>query len=102
MPAINRLNYFNVKVVSMNGKLWSKNIEIQSNQTKATFKTQNPKDRTITSWNKETQIREQHEPLWKPEVKSVALYAAHGMMSPMSYQGMKRTHANNIMAYRCN
>jgi len=22
-------------------------------------------------------------------------------MSPMSYQGMKRTHDNNIMAYRC-
>jgi len=23
------------------------------------------------------------------------------MMSPMSYQGMKRTHDNNIMAYIC-
>jgi len=23
------------------------------------------------------------------------------MMSPMTYQGMKRTHDNNIMAYRC-
>jgi len=23
------------------------------------------------------------------------------MMSPMSYQGMKRTHDNNIMVYRC-
>jgi len=22
-------------------------------------------------------------------------------MSPMSYQGMKRTHDNNIMVYRC-
>jgi len=32
---------------------------------------QNPKDKTIT-WNKETQMTGQHEPLWKPEVKSGA------------------------------
>jgi len=42
----------------------------------------------------------QHEPLWKPEVKSGAQEPV--MMSPMSYQGMKRTRDNNIiMAYRC-
>jgi len=47
----------------------------------------------------------QHQPLWKPEVKSGAFPAPHAvpvMMSPVSYQGMKRTHDNNIMAYRCN
>jgi len=51
----------------------------------------------------------QHEPLWKPEVKSgaperktfPATHAAPVMMSPMSYQGMKRTPDNNIMAYIC-
>jgi len=51
----------------------------------------------------------QHEHLWKPEVKSgapegwasFAPHAAPVMMSPMSYQGMKRTHDNDIMAYRC-
>jgi len=50
----------------------------------------------------------QHEPLWKPEVTSgapeglafPAPNAAPVMMSPMSYQGMKHTHDNNIMAYR--
>jgi len=50
----------------------------------------------------------QHEPLRKPEVKSgvpegyafPAPRAATVMMYPMSYQGMKRTHDNNIMAYR--
>jgi len=50
----------------------------------------------------------QHEPLWKSELKSGALegyafpapHAAPVMMSPMSYQGMKRTYDNNIMAYR--
>jgi len=37
-----------------------------------------------------------------PEGKSFpAPHAAHVMMSLMSYQGMKRTHDNNIMAYRC-
>jgi len=30
-----------------------------------------------------------------------AAHAAHVMMSPMSYQGMKRTHDNSIMVYRC-
>jgi len=43
----------------------------------------------------------------KTEVKSgapegygfAAPHAAPVMMSPMSYQGMKRTHDNNIMAY---
>jgi len=51
----------------------------------------------------------QHEILWKPEVKSGASeglafpapHAAPVMMSPMSYQGMKRTHDNNSMAYLC-
>jgi len=51
----------------------------------------------------------QHEPLWKPEVKSgsperkalPASDAAPVMMSSMSYQGMKRTHYNNIIACRC-
>jgi len=32
---------------------------------------QNSKDKTFT-WNKETQMTGQHEPLWKPEVKSGA------------------------------
>jgi len=36
------------------------NIEIASNQTKRTIKTQNPKDKTITR-NKETQMIGQHE-----------------------------------------
>jgi len=43
----------------------------------------------------------QHEPLRKPEVKSGAFPAPHTapvIMSPMSYQGMKRTHDNNNMA----
>jgi len=51
----------------------------------------------------------QHEPLWKPQVKSgvpeeyafPAPHAAPVMMSPVSYQGMKRTHDNSIKAYRC-
>jgi len=45
----------------------------------------------------------QHEPLCKPEVKSAfpAPHAAPVIMSPMLYQGMKRTYGNNIMAYRC-
>jgi len=46
----------------------------------------------------------QHEPLWKPEVKSGAPkdpHAAPVMMSHMSYQWIQRTHDNNIMAYRC-
>jgi len=51
----------------------------------------------------------QHELKWKPEVKSGASegqafpapHAAPVMMFPMSYQGMKRTHDNNIMAHRC-
>jgi len=51
----------------------------------------------------------QHEPLWKPEVISgapegqafPAPHTAPIMMSPMSYQWMKRTRDNNIMAYRC-
>jgi len=42
----------------------------------------------------------QYEPLWKPVVKSgapegsafPAPHAAPVMLSPMSYQGMKRTH----------
>jgi len=50
---------------------WKKNIEIPRNQTKGKIETQNPKGKKIT-WNKETQITEQHEPLWKPEVKSGA------------------------------
>jgi len=33
--------------------------------------TLNPEDKTIT-WNKETQMTGQHEPLWKPEVISGA------------------------------
>jgi len=41
----------------------------------------------------------QHEPLWKPVEKSGA--PAPVMMSPMSYQGMKNTHGNNIMANTC-
>jgi len=45
--------------------------KITSNQTKGTIRTQNPKDKTIT-WNKETQMTGQREPLWKPEVKSGA------------------------------
>jgi len=32
-------------------------------------KLQNPKDKTIT-WNNVTQMTGQHEPLWKPVVKS--------------------------------
>jgi len=43
----------------------------------------------------------QHEPLRKPEVISGAPYSAPVMMPPLSYQGMKRTHDNNIMAYIC-
>jgi len=51
----------------------------------------------------------QHEPLLKPEMKSSAPegeafpapHASPVMISPTSYQGMKRTHDNNIMAYRC-
>jgi len=47
------------------GKHEVKNIDTkQSNKRN----NQNPKDKTIT-WNKETQMTEQHEPLWKPEVK---------------------------------
>jgi len=42
---------------------------MQSNQTKRTMKIPNPKDKTI---KKETQMAGQHDPLWKPEVKSVA------------------------------
>jgi len=61
------------------------------------------------TWNNDTQMTGQHEPLWKPEVKwdapegyaFPAPHAAPVMISPMSYQGMKRTHDNNIMAYRC-
>jgi len=34
-------------------------------------------------------------------VKFPAPHAAPVMMSPMSYQGIKRTRDNNIMAYRC-
>jgi len=53
-------------------------------------------------------MTEQHEPLWKSEVKSCApkgqaVPAPHAppvMMSSMTYQGIKRTHDNNIMAYR--
>jgi len=60
--------------------------------------------------NKEKQMTGQHGPLWKPESKSgaperLAFPAPHPapvMMSSMSYQGMKRTYDNNIMAYRCN
>jgi len=37
-----------------------KNIEIPSNQTKGTIKTQDPKDKTLTC-NKETQMAGQHE-----------------------------------------
>jgi len=48
-----------------------KNIYIPSSQTKGTIKTQKTKDKTIT-WNKEKQMARQHEPLWKPEVKSGA------------------------------
>jgi len=29
------------------------------------------------------------------------MHAASVMMSPMTYQGMKRTHDNNIMTYQC-
>jgi len=51
----------------------------------------------------------QHEPLWKPEVKSgapegqasPAPHVAPATMFPMSHQGMKRSHDNNIMAHRC-
>jgi len=51
----------------------------------------------------------QNEPLCKPEMKSGASegwafpapHATPVMLSPMSYQGMKRTHDNNIMVYRC-
>jgi len=51
----------------------------------------------------------QHEPLWKPEVKSgapegyvvPAPHAVPVMISPVSYQGLKHTHDNNSMAYRC-
>jgi len=39
-----------------------KDIEIPSNQTEGTIKTQNSKDKTITL-NKEIQITGQHEPL---------------------------------------
>jgi len=63
-----------------------------SNQAKGAiklFKTQNPNDKTITcTWNKETQMTGQYEPLWKPEMKSGAPQAATVRMSPMSYQGM--------------
>jgi len=54
-------------------------------------------------------MTEQYEPLWKLEVKSgtpegltfPAPHAAPVMMSHMSYWGMKSTHDNAIMAYRC-
>jgi len=63
-------------------------IEIQRNQSKGTIKTQNPKSKTIAR-NKETQMTEQHEPLWKPEAKSGAPEGVSiswpVMMSPMSY-----------------
>jgi len=46
----------------------NKNIDTkQSNKRN----NQNSKDKTLT-WNKETQMTGQHEPLWKPEVKSGA------------------------------
>jgi len=38
------------------------NIQIPSSQTKVTIRTQKTKDKTIT-WNKETQMTGQHEPL---------------------------------------
>jgi len=41
----------------------------QSN--KRNNQTQKTKNKTIT-WDKETQMTGQHEPLWKPEVKSGA------------------------------
>jgi len=78
--------------------------------TKQSNKRNNPnsKDKTITG-NKETQMTGQHEPLWKPEVKSGDPEGKHFLLRirhpswcpPMSYQGMKRIHDNNIMAYRC-
>jgi len=61
-----------------------KHREIQRNQARGTSDTQNQNDKTIT-WNKETQTTGQHEPLWKPEVKSGASDAAPAIMSPMSY-----------------
>jgi len=64
------------------------------------------KQKEQSKLTKEAQMTGQHEPLWKPEVKSGAPefpvpHAAPVMMSPVSYQGMKRTHDNNIMAYIC-
>jgi len=41
------------------------------NQTRGTIKIQNPKDMKMT-WNKETQMTGQHEPLCKSEMKSAA------------------------------
>jgi len=46
-------------------------VKVKNIDTKQSNKgnNQNSKDKTIT-WNKETQMAGQHEPLWKSEVKS--------------------------------
>jgi len=47
----------------------SKKYRYQAIKQKEQSKLKIQKDKTIT-WNKETQMTEQYEPLWKPEVKS--------------------------------
>jgi len=49
----------------------SKKYRYQSIKQKEQSKLKNPKDKTIT-WNKETQMTGQHEPLWNLELKSGA------------------------------
>jgi len=56
-----------------------KNIEIPSNQTKGTIKTQNPKDKTIT-WNKESEMTWQHEPLWNQRWNQVLRKGKHSLL----------------------
>jgi len=63
-----------------------------SNQTKGTIKTL--KDKTIT-WNNETQMTGQHEPVWKPEVKLCVRKGKHSLLRmrhPSWRQEMKCTH----------
>jgi len=51
------------KILGLNYKYVSLCAMKQVGATKGTIKTQNQKEKTIT-WNKETQMTGQHEPLW--------------------------------------
>jgi len=53
--------------------MWHIELKVKNIDTKQSNKrnNQNSKVKTIT-WNKETQMTRQNEPLWKPEVKSGA------------------------------